>query len=119
MAGSFDTHVVSINMSELVAGTHLLSQAPSNSQGGGLTIVGGAIVGSGTVTAALHTFSSAGTPALNGTIAAAVGGTLTAGVPAAFTISDGKVEASEWVGVVLVGTLLDGTFLDTKYVIGH
>jgi hypothetical protein len=114
-----NTYVISTNLSECAAGTYLLWQAPTDAQGGGVTILSGAVVGGGTVTARLHTFSDAGTPALNGTITAAVGGTIAAGVPAAFTVSDGWVDGSEWVGVVLVGTLLDGTFLHVKYAMGR
>ena len=48
---------------------------------------------------ALHIYSNAGTPALSGTVAAAVGGTaapLAADVPSAFTISEGTLAAGEW-----------------------
>lgn len=48
---------------------------------------------------ALHIYSSAGTPALAGTVAAAVGGTaapLTADVPSAYTISEGTLAAGQW-----------------------
>ena len=82
-------------------------KAPSAALGGGLRIldayaVDDAATTSGTSWAvALHKYSSAGTPAVNGTIAAAVGGTadpFAAGVPKQFTISDtyGFLDAGEW-----------------------
>lgn len=88
-------------------------KAPSDANGGGLRILGGWVVngasitnslgvGGTTFTLALHKYSSAGTPAVNGTIAAAVGGTAvgwTAGVPQAFTLSStySAIDAGEWV----------------------
>lgn len=81
-------------------------RAPSDALGGGITIlaadvVNGANTGAGTSFGlALLKYSSAGTPALNGTIAVEIGGTaspFTASVPKAFTISSGFVDAGEWV----------------------
>lgn len=94
-------------MNPLVDGTAIFVwQAPAAAEGGGVTITGGyitnnAATGSGTAFAVrLLKFSSAGTPVLNGTIAAAVGGTgdvFAAGVPKTFTITGGFVSAGEWV----------------------
>lgn len=75
-------------------------KAPSDANGGGLTILSAEAVSSTTIanssgvggttfTLALHKYSNAGTPAVNGTIAAPIGGTAvgwTANVPQAFTI---------------------------------
>lgn len=83
-------------------------QAPSDAHGGGLTIVeagivNGAATGAGTsFGVALHKYSNAGTPVVNGTIAAAIGGTATpwaAGVPQTFTLDSSHVfvDAGEWV----------------------
>lgn len=83
-------------------------KAPSDSHGGGLTILGASVVNGAATTSgtsfslALHKYSSAGTPAVNGTIAAAIGGTATpwaAGVPQAFTLDDDHVfvDAGEYV----------------------
>jgi hypothetical protein len=88
-------------------------KAPAAGSGGGLTILEAYVVedeleadqGVGTAWAvALHKYSSAGTPALNGTIAAAVGGTAdlwVAGVPKTFTIDADYafVDAGEWVAI--------------------
>lgn len=82
--------------------------APADNLGGGITIlsgyvVNGAATGAGTsFSIALHKYSNAGTPAVNGTIAAAVGGTaapFVAGAPQAFTIDENHrfVDAGEWV----------------------
>jgi len=59
-------------------------KAPTNSLGGGITILSAQVVSdadlaAGTVnywSVALHKYSNAGTPALNGTVAPAIGGTL-------------------------------------------
>lgn len=88
-----------------------LFRAPTDANGGGITITeayacdsaadGGA--GGTSFTVALHKYSTAGTPALNGTIAAGVGGTAAAAdywaadVPKTFTISAGFIDAGEWV----------------------
>jgi len=85
-----------------------LLKAPSDSLGGGIRIlaasaVNGATLGAGTsFSFALHRYSSAGTPAVNGTIAAAIGGTAatfwTSGVPQSFTIDStySFLDAGEW-----------------------
>jgi hypothetical protein len=96
-------------LNPVVDGTALLVwQAPTAVEGGGVTITSGyitnnAATGSGTAFAVrLLKFSSAGTPVLNGTIAAAVGGTtdvFAAGVPKSFTIASGFVSAGEWVAL--------------------
>ena len=88
-------------------------KAPSDANGGGLRLLSGNVVvatsitnslgvGGTTFTLALHKYSGAGTPAVNGTIAAAVGGTAvgwTANVPQAFTLNADYsfVDAGEWV----------------------
>lgn len=68
--------------------------APTDALGGGVRILSGrattmtTLSGAGTTfTLALHKYSNAGTPAVNGTIAAAIGASgWAAGVPQAFTI---------------------------------
>ena len=92
-----------------------LLRAPSAAFGGGLTILSGEAVQGGTVTnslgvggttftLALHKYTNATTPAVYGTIAAAIGGTAVgwgAGVPNAFTIttsgSTNYLSPGEWV----------------------
>ena len=85
-----------------------LYKAPSDALGGGVRLVqayatNGAATNAGTsFSFALHKYSSAGTPAVNGTIAAAIGGTAAtpwgAGVPQAFTLSStySFLDAGEW-----------------------
>lgn len=115
------THALCINLSEVGAGTHLLWQAPTDSQGGGVSIQSAAIHGAvGTITAALYTLSNQGTPAINGTITStAFGGTLAVGVPVAATITDAFVDGGEWVGVVLSAAAVDGQFLTMNYQMGR
>jgi hypothetical protein len=114
-------HVMSMNLSEMLAGTHLLWQAPSDGEGGGLTILGAGLSGitAGTTTVALYTLSNAGTPAINGTICAAFGGTIAAGVPFTATVTDGWVDGGEWVGAVIVGAPVDGDILSMRYTMGR
>lgn len=82
-------------------------KAPSDAHGGGIRLLGayainGAATSGGTTfTYALHKFSSAGTPAVNGTIAAAIGGTTdywAAGVQKTFTLDSSYtfLDAGEW-----------------------
>lgn len=78
-------------------GTRLGFQVPAAL--GGITVVAGNVHAEGTANVTLVTMTSAGTPAVSGTIAAAVGGTATDGVPYALTISDGWVDGGEWVAV--------------------
>jgi len=85
-----------------------LYQAPTDSLGGGVTVhsaaaVNGAATGAGTsFSFALHKYSSAGTPAVNGTVAAAIGGTAAtiwaSAVPQSFSIdtSVNFLDAGEW-----------------------
>jgi hypothetical protein len=114
-----NTYILPISLSEVAAGTVLLFQAPTDGEGGGITVLSGGLAGSGTATVALHTFSNAGTPELNGTIAATPAGTISAGVPAAYTISDGWVDGGEFVGAVVGGTINDGSYLYLKYQMGR
>ena len=85
-----------------------LYQAPTDSLGGGVRVlaasaVNGAATGAGTsFSFALHKYSSAGTPAVNGTIAAAIGGTAATiwadAVPQSFSIDADYsfLDAGEW-----------------------
>lgn len=115
-----NTHVIAMNLSEIPAGTTLLWQAPTDAQGGGVSVLGAALTGaSGTITVALHTMTNAGTPAINGTICAAFGGTIAAGVPFTATISDAWVDGGEWVAAVIVGAPVDGDVLSMHYTMGR
>ncbi len=89
--------------------------APSDAEGGGITILSARAVSSTTIanslgvggttyTLALHRYSGAATPAVNGTIAAPIGGTAvgwTAGKPIAFTVDNAYafLDAGEWLVV--------------------
>lgn len=113
---------LAINATSLGAGTVLLFQAPSAASGGGITILGAGLtaVTAGTTTAQLMTLSNAGTPAINGTITStAFGGTLAPGVPVTATITDGWVQAGEWVGVIFVGAPVAGDVLSMRYAMGR
>jgi len=84
-------------------------KAPSNALGGGVRLmaadaVNGAATGAGTSHSfALHKYSAAGTPAVNGTIAPAIGGTAATiwadAVPQEFVIDTDYnfIDAGEWV----------------------
>ena len=117
MAESWDTKILSYALGDPGADNKqlFLLRAPSSAFGGGITILSGEAVQGGTVTnslgvggttytLALHKYTNAGTPAVYGTIAAAIGGTAVgwcAGVPNAFTIntsgSANYVSPGEWV----------------------
>ena len=83
-------------------------KAPSGANGGGVTIMSASASncishGAGTsFSLALHRFSAAGTPVVNGTIAPAIGGTAatfwTANIPQAFVIDTAYnyLSAGEW-----------------------
>lgn len=87
---------------------------------GGITVIDATAYVTGTANVTLITMSNAGTPAANGTIAAAVGGTATAGVPYKFTISDAWVDGGEYIGVQEnnVGTPTAG-FVTVAYKMGR
>ena len=98
-----DIFVNSMHIGALSGATRLLFQAPDSANGGGMSILSAHIL-SGTTTSSvmLKKYSSAATPVLNGTIAAAVGGTASAFVadtPKDFTIATPFVNAGEWVAV--------------------
>lgn len=117
-----EVHAVVLPLSIISAPTAddtvLVMKAPRDAIGGGITIVGADAVNaattSGTVGFALSLlkYSTAGTPALNGTVAAAIGGTAaasftdaathwTADVPKAFTLgADLFMDAGEWLALV-------------------
>lgn len=114
-------HEVTIPLGVLTAGTHLLWQAPTDAQGGGLTVLGAALTGiSGTLTVQLMTMSNAGTPAINGTItSAAFGGTIATGVPFNATITDPWVDGGEWVSMITSATAVLGDFVSLRYTMGR
>ena len=92
---SQDIQIVTFSLDALNNGNRLGFQVPTSY--GGINIQSAALHVEGTANVTLITMTNAGTPAVSGTIAAAVGGTATAGVPYAFTITDGGVDGGEWV----------------------
>ena len=106
-------------------GTVLLFKAPAAAYGGGITIVEGHVTTGGTATTAsavlaqIVKLSSAGTPAVNGTIVATHTATgVESRVPSEMTIASGYVSADEWVGVIVGGTVPARWFIDLAYVMG-
>lgn len=105
MAGN--VHIIDIPIADPAGDdTFPLFKAPGDAIGGGITIQeawfnnAAATSGGTTFTVQLLRYSSAGTPALEGTITAALGGTTdywADNVPKEFTISDDYVDADEWV----------------------
>jgi hypothetical protein len=113
-----NVNAMSVNLSEVTAGTFPIWHAPTDSQGGGVTILGAELIGSGTITATLVTMTNAGTPAVNGTVGS-MGGTIAAGVPAVMSVSDAFVDGGEYLGVVLSANAVDATFMSVNYVMGR
>ena len=116
MAESWNTEILTYALGDPGADNKqiYLLRAPSAAFGGGITILSGEAVqaaavanslgvGGTTYTLALHKYTNAGTPAVYGTIAAAIGGTAVgwgAGVPNSFTIttsgSTNYLSPGEW-----------------------
>ena len=119
MASQFDVHVVCIPV-VLTAGTEVpLCHFPTG--GGGMTVISADMINAGTsVGGKLVTMTNVGTPALSGTIGA-FAGTITASatIPASCTISDGFVDAGEWIGFDQTsGTVPAGSFVSLAYIMG-
>ena len=141
MAESWDTKILSYALGDPGGDNKqlFLLRAPSAAFGGGITILSGEAVqgaavanslgvGGTTFTLALHKYTNAGTPAVYGTIAAAIGGTAVgwgAGVPNAFTIttsgSTNYLSPGEWLVLqyneINAGNPTNG-FAQLKYVMG-
>jgi hypothetical protein len=115
---------IAVNISDPAADNKqiFLYKAPSAANGGGVRILSASaevITSQAAATSfslALHKYSSAGTPAVNGTIAAAIGGTAatywTAGVPQSFSIDTtyAFLDAGEW---LVIDYQEDGTVTPT------
>ena len=109
MSSAFDIKILSIPVPDPGGDNKqlYLFRAPTDAQGGGITILsaaahnGATTAGGTTFSYQLRKYSSAGTPALNGTITSVLGGTTSywaAGVPKAFTLgADVFIDAGEWV----------------------
>lgn len=108
---SVDTRQVTIEIPG-AEDTILVMKAPAAANGGAVRILEASAVNHATTsstvsyTVALHRYSAAGTPAVNGTIAAAIGGTSdhwADGVPKSFTIDStyGVIGAGEWLALVV------------------
>ena len=105
-----------------VVGSALLFKAPSDALGGGITILEAQISSEngGLGTFALLTSSTYGTKNINGTITSSFGtSSMGAGSAYDFTISDGFVDADEWVVLSKSGSLVyPGGIVSIAYVMG-
>lgn len=110
MAQDFRITPISLTQLQGDTVTYFAMKAPSAANGGGFTIleayaVDDTATGAGTSWGiSLHKYSALGTPAVNGTIAAEIGGTVSPwvkGVPKTFTIAAAYafVDAGEWVAI--------------------
>jgi hypothetical protein len=114
MAQAFDVHSVAVALSNDFGGSNktlYALRAPAAAVGGAITIVGAYAISDATLAAgttnyyalALHRYDSDVGTTNDGTVAAAIGGTLgwTQGIPKTFTITASKatLEAGEWCAV--------------------
>ena len=121
-----DVHVVTTNIGALSNATRPLFKAPTNAQGGGcITVVAANVLQGGTASSNLRLIklASSGT-VVSGTLSSASIGTVSAfaaNVPQAFTISDGFVDAEEWVGIIEENTVACNvvTIVQVSYVMGR
>lgn len=115
---AIDTWTVAVDLPLAGAGTAYV-KVPAAAYGGGATVTAveafnGAATGSGTgVSIDVLKLSSAGTPAVNGTVVLGLGGTadpFAAGVPkrASLTASSCKISAGEYLGIK-VNAITSGT----------
>lgn len=107
---SQETFTITIPFDTL-SGTQLLPayRNPSSPDFGCITVLAGVANFSGTSNFTIITMTNVGTPAANGTIVAATGGTATVGVPYSLTIADGFVDSGEYIGIQSnSGTALSG-----------
>jgi hypothetical protein len=105
---SFEPRIVTIPLAGALTGADdsgLVFRAPATAKGGGLTITEMYYVPLATTSSTISftlvplIYSALGTPALAGTVAAGKGGTTdhwAAGVPKAFTITNGTLTAGQW-----------------------
>ena len=122
MANSFDVHIINLPLGAFSGATELpLAYLPAG--GGGITILGGYLVGTaaGTVIGGkLVTMTAAGTPAIAGTVGTFAGTVVAAaGVPAALTVATAFVDDGQWLGFDQTsGTVAAGAFISISYVTG-
>lgn len=108
--------VIGFPIDATAAGSVFGWKCPDDAFGGGVTIHDVTLIGAGTITGALFTYSDIGTPAVTGTIVASVLGTVAAGVPATRTVADGWVDGGEWVvWAMTAGTALANSRLIFQY----
>jgi hypothetical protein len=121
---SQEVFINSFSVPNAAAGTCTVLIAPASTQGGGVTIEGVSYTNgsaAGTVPFTLLKYSSAGTPALNGTVAT-TGGTVVATAPLVFTmgpnnyISAGESVKLAWTGG---GTPTADAALTVQYKMGR
>ena len=120
MANQFDVHIVTAPV--VLTGATEVPLVHFEAGGGGMTVLSADFINAGTaVGGKLVTMTDAGTPAINGTIGAFAGTiTVSATIPAALTVSDGFVDAGEWIGYDQTsGTVPAGSFVSIAYVMGR
>lgn len=119
MASQFDVHIMTFPV--VLTGATEIPLVHLPDKAGGITVLDAKMINAGTcVGGKLVTMTNVGTPAISGTIGA-FAGTITesATIPAALTISDGFVDAGEWIGFDQTsGTVPAGSFVSLSYVMG-
>ncbi len=122
MASQMDVHIVTVPIPAFNGATEFpLIYVPA--KGGGITILDARLVGAGAGTVVggqLVTMTSAGTPAIAGTVGAFAGTVIPAtDAPAALTISSAFVDDGQWIGFDQTsGTVAAGAFINIAYVTG-
>jgi hypothetical protein len=122
MANQYDVNIVSVDFGAYIGATHRpLIYIPAS--GGGVSVIGAKVVGSGAGTAIgllLVKMTDAGTPAVSGTIGAFAGTVVYAeGVPASASISSAFVDGGSWIGIDQTsGTAPANAVLTLSYVMG-
>lgn len=120
---SFEVHILTPNIGALSNATRPLFQAPTDAHGGGITILEASAMMGGSANSNLELVTMDSTPsAVNGTISAALGGTAlwATNTVLDFTISDGFVDAEEWVAIREnnFGAANAVSIISIKYVMG-
>lgn len=125
MASQFDVHTVAVNYGAFTGAT-AIPLIYLSEDGGAITILDAKVIGqaAGTsVTLGLYTYSSQGTPAVNGTIGVFAGTVVyAAGVAFDCTISDATVDPGTtgiWIGLDQAsGTASTNSILVLDYIMG-
>jgi hypothetical protein len=119
MASQFDVNIAVLPV--VLTGATQIPIMHVPAAGGGITVLEAKFINGGTaVGGLLVTMTNAGTPAISGTVGAFTTPLAdSATIPGAFTVSDGFVEAGEWIGYDQTsGTVPAGSFVSIAYVMG-